>query len=628
VTPTTPSTDTSGAPDSLISRKSLLPLLTPPAKDRSPATQLLAVITAVVVIAGLYFGKDLVIPFALALLLSFLLSTPVAWLERLHLGRTLSVLVVLTTAFLLTGGLIWLGIQQLNGMAQNFPQYQAHIVRKLELLRNPAGLGILNAAQNFSQLKDDLTAHRLQAEGRGYSVNSDKGRLKGAVLPVPVEVVKPDTGILSSLGFVSTSIVHYLGLVGAVIILTLFILLNRGHLRNRLFRLFGQGHLVLMTTALDEAAQRVSRYLLTQSLVNTCFGTLLGLGLWAIGVPYAPFWGVLAAFLRFIPYIGTFLAGVCPFILSLAVFNGWSKPALTVALFVAIEAVTSGAVEPWLYATRTGISSLAILLSAAFWTLLWGPIGLILSTPLTVCLAVLGRHAPPLAFLHVLLGDEPVLTPDVCYYQRLLAMDEEEATELAETYRKEKTLVELYDNVLIPALGLAEQDRHDNRLEENRARFLYRSTRDLLDEFAERAAPDHASSLSPASILCIPARDEADELIGTMLAQTLQESGWSVRCLSLGQVDDMLKPSSKEAADVVVVSALPPFAILPARALCRKLRRSHPKLKLILGVWNATVPAEKIKERLGPQCADAVVISLQEAKAQLHDMLVPVEVNG
>ncbi|MBV9676898.1 MAG: AI-2E family transporter [Acidobacteriaceae bacterium] len=600
-----------------------MPSLTPPAKDHSPSTQLLAVITAVVVIAGLYFGKDLVIPFALALLLSFLLGTPVSWLERLRLGRTLSVLVVLATAFLLTGGLIWLGVQQLNGMAQDFPQYQAHIVRKLELLRNPAGLKVLNIAQNLNQLKDELTAHRLQAEGKRYSLSSDKGRQKGVVLPVPVEIVKPGTGILSSLGFVSTSIVHYLGLVGAVVILTLFILLNRGHLRNRLFRLFGQGHLVLMTTALDEAAQKVSRYLLTQSLVNTCFGTLLGVGLWTIGVPYAPFWGVLAAFLRFIPYVGTFLAGVCPFVLSLAVFDGWSKPALTIVLFIAIEGITSGAVEPWLYATRTGVSSLAILLSAAFWTLLWGPIGLILSTPLTVCLAVLGRHAPSLAFLHVVLGDEPVLTPDICYYQRLLAMDEEEATELAETYLKEKTLIELYDNVLIPALGLAEQDRHDNRLEENRVRFLYRSTRDLLDEFVERATPDHSLSAPPASVLCIPVRDEADELVGMMLAQTLQESGWNAHCLSLGQVDDILKPSSKKAADVIVISALPPFAILPARALCRKLRRSHPELKLVLGIWNAAVPAEKIKERLGPQCTDAVITSLQEAKTQLYSMLAP-----
>jgi predicted PurR-regulated permease PerM len=600
-----------------------VPLVTPDPQDRSSSTQLLAVITTVVVIAGLYFGKDLVIPFALALLLSFLLSTPVTWLERLRLGRPVSVLVVLATTFLAAGGLVWLGLQQLNEMAENVPQYQAHIVQKLESLRSPAGPGVVSMAQHLNQLANQFTARRLQTESRDQFVSASKGQQKQGARPVAVEIVKPDTGILSSLGLVSTSIAHCLGLFGAVVILTLFMLLNRGHLRNRLFRLFGQGHLVLMTTALDEAAQRVSRYLLTQSLVNASFGTLLGIGLWWIGVPYAPFWGVLACFLRFVPYLGTFLAGAGPFILSLAALDGWSKPLLTVALFITIEVLTSCVVEPWLYATRTGISSLAILLSAAFWTLLWGPIGLILSTPLTVCLAVLGRHAPSLAFLHVLLGDEPVLTPDICYYQRLLAMDEEEATELAESYLKSKTLIELYDDVLIPALEMAEQDRHDNRLEENRVRFLYGTTRELIDEFAERIAPDNKPNLSPVSVLCIPVRDEADELVGTMLAQILQGSGWNAHPLGLAAVNDLLKPASGKTADVLILSALPPFAILPARALCRKLRRVYPKAKIVLGIWKAAVPAEKIQERLGPQCADAAVTSLQEATAQMQAVFAP-----
>jgi predicted PurR-regulated permease PerM len=591
-------------------------------QDRSPSTQLLAVITAVVVITGLYFGKDLVIPFALALLLSFLLSAPVCWLERLRLGRPVAVLVVLATALLLAGGLVWVGLQQLSGMAEHLPQYRAHIGRKLEKLRSPSGPGLMSMAQSLTQLTGELATHDWPEESQDSSAPAVHNQQKQAVLPVPVRIVKPETGLLSSLGLVSASLLHYLGLAGAVTILTLFMLLNRGHLRNRFFRLLGQGHLVLMTTAMDEAAQKVSRYLLTQSLVNTAFGTLLGMGLWMIGVPYAPFWGGLAALLRFVPYVGTFLAGAGPFFLSLAVFDGWSKPLLAIALFVTIEILTSTAVEPWLYATRTGISSLAILLSAAFWTLLWGPIGLILSTPLTVCLAVLGRHLPPLAFLHVLLGDEPVLTPEVCFYQRLLAMDEEEAAELAETFLREKTLIELYDQMLIPALGLAEQDRHEDRLEKHRVHFLHRSTRDLLEEFAQRAEPISTTPISSASILCVPVRDEADELVGMMLSQTLQEAGWTARSCSLSAKEDLLKCASGQMPDILILSALPPFALLPARALCRQLRRSYPQTKIVLGLWNSVTAAEKVQARLGPQCADVVVTSLQEARDHLQSLYV------
>jgi predicted PurR-regulated permease PerM len=587
----------------------------PPISKSSSSTHLLAVITAVIVIAGLYLGKDLIIPFALALLLSFLLSSPVAWLERMRLGRPVSVVLVLMMTFVLAGALIWLGLQQLSGMTESFPHYRDHIVRKIQALRNPPGAGMARSIQTLNQVVDALTSRQTPADIREQTAVTNQGTRRQEVKPVPVEVIKPDTGLFSSLGFVSELLIHYLGVLGAAVILTLFMLLNRGHLRNRLFRLLGQGHLVLMTTAMDEAAQRVSRYLLTQTLVNISYGTLLGVGLWGIGVPYAPFWGVLAAFLRFVPYIGTILAGGGPLLLSLAAFDGWSRPLLTVALFIAIEAITAGAVEPWLYATRTGISSLAVLVSAAFWTLLWGPIGLILATPLTVCLAVLGRNMPHLAFLYVLLGDEPVLTPEVSYYQRLLAMDEDEAAELAETFLKEKTVLELYDEVLIPALRLAEQDRHDNRLEEHRVEFLQRSIRDLLDELADRATPTVTeSSSSNEEILCIPVRDEADELVGMMAVQILQETGRKARCLSLGAVADLLKSRSENSAELIILSALPPLAVIPARALCRHLRRSHPHAKMVLGIWTSAAPAEKIRERLGHQCSEIVVTSIQQLK--------------
>lgn len=395
-------------------------------------------------------------------------------------------------------------------------------------------------------------------------------------------------------------------------------------IRGLCARLLGQGHLLAVTTALDDAAERVSRYLLTQSLVNGGFGTLLGLGLYWIGVPYAPFWGVCGALLRFIPYVGTITAGACPLLLALAVFEGWTKPLLTLGTFAAIEGITSSIVEPWLYSTRTGISSLAILVSAAFWTLLWGLIGLVLSTPLTVCLAVLGRHVPQLEFFYVLLGDEPVLLPEARYYQRLLTMDEDEATQIIDENLKEKSLGEVYDSVLIPALSLAERDRHRNRLDEERERFIYQSTKELIEDLGERYEspanlPEPISRSAPALSTCrLPARDEADELASRMLTQLLRRSGYSAEAISLGPMEEMLDRVTQAEPDVLFVSALPPFAAAHARSICRRVRQRFPGLKIAVGFWNSGPEFEKLKQRLGPDCSDHVMTTLAQAEARVR----------
>ena len=358
-------------------------------------------VTIATAIATLYLGQDLIIPLALALLISFLLTRPVTWLEKLKLGRALSVLIVLTIAFSVAGGMLWVGAVQLASIVSELPHYQENIARKLEAIRNPAGSGLAKALTSIHLLTTELSPSSSAAEKQRSVTQQIPNRKRNTrqlppATPVPVEVVQHQTTTFESLGLFSTSLIRFFGEVSAIIVLTLFMLIERGDLRNRLVRLLGQGHLVAVTTALDDAAERVSRYLLTQSLVNGTFGTLLGFGLYWIGVPYAPFWGVFGALLRFIPYVGTLIAGACPLLLALAVFDGWTKPLYTFGVFAIIEGVTSSLVEPWLYATRTGISSLAILVSAAFWTLLWGPIGLVLSTPLTVCLAVLG-----LSLIHI-----------------------------------------------------------------------------------------------------------------------------------------------------------------------------------------------------------------------------------
>ena len=605
-----------------------MPALPVSSKRGSDFSPLLPLITTAVVIAALYFGKELLIPFALALLLTFLLTPPVTWLERLRLGRAVSVLLVLVLAFSIAGALLWLGVGQLSGIVGSLPQYQDNIRHKLQALRSPAGPGLVRAADTLKNLKTELGANTLKAEKPPEQIARAQSRARPLQpTPVPVEIVNHDSGILESLGLVSASLAHLLATAAAVVVLTLFMMVQRSHLRNRLFGLFGQGHLILMTTALDDAATRVSRYLLTQSLVNAAYGALLGFSLYFIGVPYAPFWGVLAALLRFIPYLGTFVAGACPFVLSLAVFDGWQRPLLTLGAFGLIEIATSSVIEPWLYATRTGISSLAILLSAAFWTLIWGPIGLILSTPLTVCLAVLGRHVPPLEFLYVLLGDEPALTPEVRYYQRLLAMDEDEAAEIVEDALKEKNLTGVYDSVIIPALSLAEQDRHENRLDRDHAAFVFQSTGELIEELGDRRLPESDAQPpapeAPLSILCVPSRDNADELAGLMLVQLARRAGYHAELLLLADLDTLPARLKRDHLDVLFVSALPPFAVIHARSACRRARQANPDLKIVLGLWNSALPAEKVAERLGQATCDSIVTTLAEAQALLSTAQTP-----
>ena len=281
-----------------------------------------------------------------------------------------------------------------------------------------------------------------------------------------------------------------LGRAGIVVIFTVFMLFKREDLRNRLLRLAGLGQLNRMTQALDDAAQRVSRYLLMQFLVNAGFGVLFGFGVYLIGVPYPALWGAVAGILRIVPYVGTLVAALLPLALSLAVFDGWLRPLLVFLLVMGLELIIGNFVEPWLYGAHVGISSLALLVTAVFWTVLWGPAGLILSTPLTVCVVVLGRYVPQLSFLQILLGDEPALAAEAQIYQRLLAMDQLEARAIVDQFLKGRPLVELYDSVLIPALSMAEQDRHKGAIDAAREEFLFLSMNEMIAEFSEYQPAD------------------------------------------------------------------------------------------------------------------------------------------
>jgi predicted PurR-regulated permease PerM len=574
----------------------------------------------VIAVAALYLGREVLVPFALALLLSFLLTPPVGWLEKLRLGRIPSALLIVGLALSISGAIGWFGMTQLAEIVTKIPQYQENLHRKIEAMRSPAGSALAQAVASIQQLTGEIASvdPRNEASPRGAKQPAHPSSA-GARAPVEVEVMNRPPGLIASAGYLGLSLVRWLGFTAVVIVFTLFMLVQRADLRNRFIQLVGTGHLNVMTAALDDAAKGVSRYLLTQLIINGTFGLLLGLGLFWIGVPNARFWGILGALLRFIPYVGTLIAGLCPLALALAVFEGWARPLLTLGVFAGVELTMSAAIEPWLYGVHTGISSLAILVSTAFWTLLWGPVGLVLSTPLTVCLLVLGRYVPPLQFLSVLLGGKVELPPEARYYQRLLAMDEDEAQEIAESYLKERSVADLYDELLIPALSLAELDRHQNALDEEREKFIYRSTKLLIEDLAEQTATTDLGTarISQPSVICIPARDEADELVGLMLAQFLRQAGYNTEAITLGTTNEMLQILQQYQPNILIVSALPPFTLTHARSLCRKTRRQFPNLKIVLGLWGSTVEIERVQERLGPDCFNNVITSIGQAESLL-----------
>ena len=377
-----------------------------------------------------------------------------------------------------------------------------------------------------------------------------------------------------------------------------------------------------MTQALDDATFRVSRYLLLQFLVNAGFGILCGLGLYLIGVPYAALWGTIAALLRIIPYVGAFAAGLLPLLLSLAVFDGWMKPLLVLSLYSSMELVTGNFLEPWLYGSHTGISSLALLLTTVFWATLWGPAGMILSTPLTVCVVVLGRHVPHLSFLHILLGDESALEPPAQFYQRMLAIDDHEARTVVDTYRSQHSTLELFDNVLIPALSMAEQDRHKGVLDSEHEQFIHLNIRDILADYADRTLEpivplpeiNVAAAAEKGRVMCFPAHDEADEMAASMLSQLMGEAGIGTIAFPLSaSFDSMLEIVKPTGKDVLCISAVPPYNLAEAKILARQLRTRCPDCRILIGTWGAKGDMDRTMKRLEPMPSTKLVYSLGAA---------------
>jgi predicted PurR-regulated permease PerM len=591
-----------------------------PTKEVTAVSRLLTLVGIVVVVAGLYFGRELLVPLALAVVFGFVLTPLVELVEKCRLGRAPSALLVLVMALAFSVAVGWGVTKQVIEVTARLPDYKSNLHNKIEALRAPASGGLGKATATVNDLSKELSAASESAGTSNLGKNGQKGKE-----PIPVQVSAPPRTSQEYLRDVVGPLTGVVETAGIAVIFTLFILMKREDLRNRLLRLAGGGQLNMMTQALDDASKRLSRYLLLQFLVNAGYGVLFGLGVYLVGIPHPLLWGVLACLLRFIPYIGSHVGAAFPMIMGLAVFPGWSQAALTFALFLFLEITIANVIEPWLYGAHVGVSSLAILIAAIFWGLLWGPVGLILSTPLTMCLILIGRYVPQLNFLEILLGDEPVLPPQEHFYQRLLALDEDEARNVAKKYLEKNSIENLYDSVLIPALSLAEKDRHMNALDETRANFIHQNTKELVEELYEvslkpsgfgntdsRAIPAAIPAPSGAMIVCIPARDEADEIVSTMVMQLLRQVGHNAEALPLGPVSAMLEQVEQSKAERICVSALPPFAAGQAKSLCKQLRHRFPKMKIVLGLWGFPGGVAKAQERVGLSCADIIGTSLAQ----------------
>jgi predicted PurR-regulated permease PerM len=568
------------------------------------------------VISVLYLAQDILIPLALAITVSLILTPAVALLQKLRLGRLPAVAVVMIVAIAAGCGVGYMLFDQLVGVANDLPRYQQNIHRKLEAMRTPGKGAFGRATASVKELGKELAGP--EAAPAPPPVTPGPGRRNAqpqSGAPLPVKVIAEPANELAYVREMAQPFLGPLATFGIVLIFSVFLLIKQDDLRNRLFRLVGRDQLNVMTEALEDATGRVGRYLLMQFLVNTGSGVLCGAGLYLIGVPYAALWGAVAAILRIIPYVGAAVSALLPFTLSVAVFDSWMPPLFVFLLFTALELVTGNFIEPWLYGVHTGISALALLVSTVFWTALWGPAGLILSTPLTVCVVVLGRYVPQFSFLHVILGDEAVLDAEARVYQRLLAMDDQHARAVAALYLAENSLTQLYDSVIVPALALAEVDRHKGALDPVRQEFVFLSIKEMLVEFSEQERKADAP-MTPVSgrVFALAASDEADEIIAGMLARLLEQAGHTAILLPPGpSLCDAIEALRPDENDTICISALPPFAFSSAIALARQLHIRAPRARLLVGVWGFTGDAARALQRFEPSRPIALVTSLAEA---------------
>ncbi len=590
---------------------------------------------AVVVVAALYFGREVLVPIALAALLSFVLAPAVRLLQGWRFGRAPAVITVVVLAFTILFGLAGVMVREVDGLARDLPSYEATMLQKIETLRGAAveSRTLRRAADMFGRLGKALDTVPVQETTAGSATAAEAAQnaaraaaaravaenkvaprttADGELVPVPVEVRQPLPGALSTLRNLIDPLLYPMATTGIILVFVIFILVQREDLRNRLIRLAGAHDLQRTTAAIDDAARRLSRMFLLQLSLNAGFGVVIAIGLMVIGVPSAILWGILAAVLRFVPYVGGLIAAALPLTIAAAVDPGWTMFLATLALFAVVEPLLGQVVEPLVYGRNTGLSPIAVILSATFWAWVWGPIGLIMAVPLTICLVVLGRHVDQLEFLDVMLGDRAPLTPPETFYQRLLSADPDEAAERAEIFLKDRPLSRYYDEVAIEGLRLAQADAARGALDQTRIDCICQAAAQVIDHLADEEELPPGATVEPAPdagiVLCLPGRGAFDPLAVAMLAQVLGKYGLRTRqgpadALSGAQIGEL----DFDGVTTVCLCYLDPSKRIHMRYAVRRIRHLAPGVRILLACW-APVDA----------AADAADVQADGEAATLH----------
>ncbi len=579
--------------------------------------------TLLMAIAALYFGRQFLIPLALGTLLAFTLQPLVTRLRRLGLGRGGSVTIVTSLATALLLAFVFVTGSQVVTLANNLPSYKSNLEQKIKFLKSSTANG--GALDKASIALRDLNRQINAAGPADPQVTPGRAKRPDPVPgPVQVQVVSADAGPLQVAADLLGRSLEPAALIGLVFIFMVFILLEHEHLRDRLIRLMGGSDMNLTTEAMNEAGDRVSRYLALQVLVNASYGVPIGIGLYLIGVPNAVLWGVLAAVLRFVPYVGPFIAALFPAVMAVAVDPGWSMLGWTLALFAVSEVVNNNVVKPLLYTSSTGMSAIAMIAAAVFWTMLWGPAGLFLSTPLTVCLVVLGRYVPQLHFLYLLLGNAPALTPPERFYQRMLAGDALEGAEIGVEYAATHGIRRFHEEVALGALQLAEADRRRAVLSTERAEAVSSTMREVFSRIQDfqdpRPAIERASAgdgdaravlWGEAAVLCVGARTPLDTALAGLLAQALQYRGIDAWATPAGTLaGDGIKQVAN-SLELIVLAQLSDSGGIHVQQLCRRLRK-HSGARLLLTILERP-GAGRGPESVVQDVADGLVRSFEEA---------------
>jgi predicted PurR-regulated permease PerM len=575
----------------------------------------------VLVVAVLYWTQAVLIPVALAVLLSFVLTPLVVRIQK-WIGRVAAVLLTVALAFTVLGLTAWGLVSQLTLLVDDLPKYRLNIRDKVEDIR-AAGHG--STVETVQETIEDIKSQMDEEV-------PPTGTPQAPVVVQPAKVANP-WSVPTLLG----PVLAPLTTAGLVIVLVIFLLIERDAVRGRLIRLIGRGHLAVTTKAFEEAGRRISRQLLAQTVVNLIYGTLVGIGLYFLGVPYAFLWGALASLLRFVPYVGPFIGAAGPILVALAALPGWSRPLWVIGLFIALELFTNLVLETILYSGAAGVSPLALLVALAFWTWLWGPMGLLMGTPLTICIVVLASHVPGMKFLSTLLADEPALPADMHYYQRLLAHDPSEASDVIDRHLKAEAPETVYDALLVPALNYAKQDRLEQRLSSHEEQEVVDSTRELLGDvtastkLAARNEPGETPARAKVQtvvpepertlVLAWPANSQSDELALTMLGQLLEQSPVELEILSEQRLSaEIVAAVEQRGCATVCIADLPPSAPSRTRYFIKKLRAALPALNIVVGRWAPPALADDQPELLlnaGANYVESTLIATRDRLCEL-----------